>query len=79
MGNVYAEITVRNAVLTKNTGGHGEASAGKAPVIRPAPKRLADLQARSPSTWLRVASESVHKTPSELINEIIREKIAIAL
>ena len=31
------------------------------------------------ATWLRVASESTHKTPSELVNEMIREKIALAM
>ena len=30
------------------------------------------------ATWLRVTSESVHKTPSEYICEIIREKMALA-
>ena len=31
------------------------------------------------STWLRVASESTHKSPSEIINEIVREKMAVAM
>jgi len=31
------------------------------------------------STWLRVVSESAHKTPSEFIGEMIREKMAVAL
>jgi len=31
------------------------------------------------ATWLRVTSESTHKLPSELIGEMIREKIAIAV
>lgn len=31
------------------------------------------------STWLRVRSESSHKTPSELINEIIKEKMSVAM
>ena len=31
------------------------------------------------STWLRVTSESTHKTPSDIISEMIREKIAVAL
>jgi len=31
------------------------------------------------ATWLRVASESTHKTPSELIGEMIREKMDVAL
>ena len=31
------------------------------------------------ATWLRATSESTHKTPSELISEMIREKIAITL
>jgi hypothetical protein len=31
------------------------------------------------ATWLRVTSESTHKPPSELIGEMIREKIAVAI
>jgi len=31
------------------------------------------------ATWLRVTSESTRKTPSQLVNEMIREKIAVAL
>jgi len=31
------------------------------------------------STWLRVTSESTHKSPSEIVSEIIREKMAVAL
>jgi hypothetical protein len=31
------------------------------------------------ATWLRVTSESAHKTPSELVNEMIREKITVTL
>jgi len=31
------------------------------------------------ATWLRVTSESTHKTPSDIINEMIREKIAVAV
>ena len=31
------------------------------------------------ATWLRVTSESTHKTPSDIVGEMIREKIAIAV
>jgi len=31
------------------------------------------------ATWLRVTSESTHKTPSDIISEMIREKIAVAV
>jgi len=31
------------------------------------------------ATWLRVTSESTHKTPSELVSEMIRKKIAVAM
>ena len=31
------------------------------------------------ATWLRVASESAHKSPSEFVNEMIREKMAVSL
>jgi hypothetical protein len=31
------------------------------------------------ATWLRVTSESTHKSPSELVNEMVREKLAVAL
>jgi len=31
------------------------------------------------ATWLRVTSEAAHKSPSELVSEMVREKMAIAL
>jgi hypothetical protein len=31
------------------------------------------------ATWLRVTSESTHKSSTELIGEMIRDKIAVAL
>ena len=31
------------------------------------------------ATWLRVTSESVNKTPSDLVSEMIRERMAIAM
>jgi len=31
------------------------------------------------ATWLRVTSESTHKTPSDIIGEMIREKMAVAI
>ena len=31
------------------------------------------------ATWLRATSESTHKTPAQLISEMIREKIAVAM
>ena len=31
------------------------------------------------ATWLRVTSEATNKTPSELISEMIQEKIAVAI
>ena len=31
------------------------------------------------ATWLRVTSESAHKTPSDLVNEMIRERMAMAM
>jgi len=31
------------------------------------------------ATWLRVTSESTQKTPSDIIKEMIREKIAVAV
>ena len=31
------------------------------------------------ATWLRVTSESTHKTPSDLVNEMIRERMAVAM
>jgi len=31
------------------------------------------------TTWLRVISESTNKTPSELVSEIMRERIAVAV
>ena len=31
------------------------------------------------STWLRLKSETTHKTPTELIGEMVRERIAASL
>jgi hypothetical protein len=31
------------------------------------------------ATWLRVRSEATHKTPSELVSDLVREKIAVAI
>jgi hypothetical protein len=31
------------------------------------------------ATWLRVTSESSHKTPSDLVSEMIRERMAVAI
>jgi hypothetical protein len=31
------------------------------------------------ATWLRAKSESTHKTPSELVSDMIREKIAVVI
>jgi hypothetical protein len=31
------------------------------------------------ATWLRVTSESTHKTPSDIVSEMIREKIAVVV
>jgi len=31
------------------------------------------------AAWLRVTSESSHKTPSVLVSEMIREKMAVAM
>jgi len=31
------------------------------------------------ATWLRVTSESTHKTPSDIVSEMIREKIAVSV
>jgi hypothetical protein len=31
------------------------------------------------ATWLRVTSENAHKTPSELISEMVHEKMAVTM
>ena len=31
------------------------------------------------AAWLRVRSETDHKTPSDLVNEMIRERMAVAM
>ena len=31
------------------------------------------------ATWLRVTSEATHKSPSEIINEMVLEKMAVAM
>ena len=30
------------------------------------------------ATWLRATSESTHKTPAELVSELVRERIAVS-
>ena len=31
------------------------------------------------ATWLRATSESAHKTPSDLVSEMIRERMAVSM
>ena len=31
------------------------------------------------ATWLRITSESTHKTPSDIVSEMIREKMAASM
>ena len=68
--DALAEMVVKNPPRVSGDGKSGLFMKHKGNILI-----LDDISA----TWLRVASESTHKTPSELVNEMIREKIALAM
>ena len=68
--NALAEMVVQNPPKVSGDGKSGLFMKNKGKIVI-----LDDMSA----TWLRITSESTHKTPSELINEMIREKIAVAI
>ncbi len=64
------EIVTKNPPKVTGNGKNGFFMKNKGNIII-----LDDISA----TWLRVRAESTHKAPSELVNEMIREKIAVAI
>jgi len=68
--DALAELVIKKPPNVTGNGKNGFFMKNKGNIII-----LDDISA----TWLRVASESTHKTPSDLVNEMIREKIAVSL
>jgi len=68
--NALAEQVIQNPPKVTGNGKSGFFMKHKGNIII-----LDDVSA----TWLRVRSESTHKTPSDIVGELIREKIAVAV
>ena len=68
--DALAEEVLRNPPKVSGNGKNGLFMKHKGNIVL-----LDDMSA----TWLRVTSESTNKTPSELVSEMIREKIAVAV
>jgi len=68
--NVLAEQVIQNPPKVTGDGKSGFFMKHKGNIIV-----LDDVSA----TWLRVTSESTHKTPSDIVSEMIREKMVIAV
>ena len=68
--NALAEQVIKNPPKVTGDGKSGFFMKHKGNIII-----LDDISA----TWLRVTSESTHKTPSDIVSEMIREKIAVAV
>jgi len=67
---VFADMFAKNPPKVSGDGKSGFFMKNKGNIII-----LDDVSA----TWLRVTSESTHKTPSDIVGEMIREKIAVAV
>ena len=65
-----SELVIKNLPKVSGNGKNGFFMKHKSNVII-----LNDISA----TWLRVTSESSHKTPSDLVSEMIREKMAVVI
>jgi len=65
-----AEEVIKNPPKVSGSGKNGFFMKHKGNIVL-----LDDMSA----TWLRVTSESTNKTPSELVSEMIRERIAVAI
>ena len=65
-----AEIVAKNPPKVSGDGKNGFFMKHKGNIII-----LDDVSA----TWLRVKSESTHKTPSDIVGEMIREKMAASM
>jgi len=68
--DALAEEVVKNPPKVSGNGKNGLFMKHKGNIVL-----LDDMSA----TWLRVTSESTNKTPSELVSEMIREKISVAV
>ena len=66
----YADMFAKNPPKVTGDGKSGFFMKNKGNIII-----LDDVSA----TWLRVTSESTHKSPSDLVSEMIREKMAVAI
>ena len=65
-----SELVIKNPPKVSGNGKNGFFMKHKGNIII-----LDDISA----TWLRVTSESSHKTPSDLVSEMIREKMAVVI
>jgi len=68
--DALAELVIKNPPKVSGDGKSGFFMKHKGSIVV-----LDDISA----TWLRATSESTNKNPSDLINEIIREKMAVSL
>ena len=68
--DVLAEQVLKNPPKVSGDGKSGFFMKNKGNIVI-----LDDLSA----TWLRVTSESTHKSPAQLISEMIQERIAVAV
>ena len=68
--DALSELVIKNPPKVSGDGKSGFFMKHKGNIIV-----LDDISA----TWLHVTSESTHKTPSDLVNEMIREKMAVSM
>ena len=68
--DALSELVIKNPPKVSGNGKNGFFMKHKGNIII-----LDDISA----TWLRVTSESTHKTPSDIVSEMIREKIIVAV
>ena len=68
--DTLAEMVVKNPPKVTGDGKNGFFMKHKGNIII-----LDDISA----TWLRVTSESTHKSPSDIVGEMIREKMAVSM
>jgi len=67
---VFAEQVARNPPKVTGDGKSGFFMKNKGNIVI-----LDDVSA----TWLRVTAESAHKTPSDIVSEMIRERMTVTL
>jgi len=68
--DALAELVAKNPPKVSGNGKSGFFMKHKGNIVI-----LDDISA----TWLRVISETTNKNPSDLVNEIIREKMAVSI